>query len=681
MNVALGRTGILLALLAALVGAATLGLGLWKGNNSLLRAGRTYSVLVLLGAIAATVAMEHALFTHDFRIAYIAENNSRETPLLYDATGMWSALAGSILLWGLVLSGYLAAMVFRFRARVFDPLVAWATLVVYLVAAFFFGLMAGPANPFALTKGPIPLDGAGPDPLLQARALVAVHPPMLYLGFVGFTVPFAFAIASLVTGRIGEGWLIETRRWALFAWGFLSLGIVMGAWWSYQVLGWGGFWAWDPVENAAFLPWLCGTAYLHSVMVQERRGLLRVWNLALLIATFALTLLGTFLTRSGAIQSVHAFSNSRLGPLLIGFFALVVVSGVILIGWRGEQLRTGGGVESLRSREGAILANNVAFAAFAFMVLAGTVFPLFVQYFQGAQVDVGAPYFNTVTAPVALTLLFLMAVAPALPWRRARAEVVGPRLIWPAWAGAAAMAACVLAGIRGLQPLVAFGLAAFAAASALRSILQGMAASARAGERRWRALLGREGGGMVVHIGVVTIAAAFAAASSFGHRGQVVVAPGQTVSIAGHRLTYIRTITAISPAKTSIEALVRVDGSGIIRPAISRFGAATTYIGSPAVRSGPAQDVYLTLDHAPATPRAPATIGVVVQPLVAWLWVGGGIVGLGVALASVPRKRARRRPRPPFERSASTGTLEPPPSDVPAPVALMARVFRPGAGG
>ncbi|HEX6596994.1 MAG TPA: cytochrome c biogenesis protein CcsA, partial [Acidimicrobiales bacterium] len=254
MSAVLGTAAVALGLASALLGVATLALGLRKGDPRLMRGGQRYVWLVLAGAVLATVAMQIALLTHDFSLRYVALNGSRSTPLLFTITGMWSALEGSILLWGLVLAGYLAIMARRFRNRAGDPLVAWATLIALAVAAFFFALMAGPANPFRLVDGPVPLDGPGPNPLLQNHPLVAFHPPMLYLGYVGFTIPFAFALAALATGRLGEGWLVETRRWTLFAWGFLSVGIVLGAWWSYEVLGWGGFWAWDPVENASFLP-------------------------------------------------------------------------------------------------------------------------------------------------------------------------------------------------------------------------------------------------------------------------------------------------------------------------------------------------------------------------------------------------------------------------------------------
>ena len=284
------------------------------------------------------------------------------------------------------------------------------------------------------------------------------HPPILYLGYVGMTVPFAFAIAALITGRLGEGWLLETRRWALFAWGFLTIGIILGGWWSYEVLGWSGVWAWDPVENASLLPWLTATAYIHSVLVQERRGMLRVWNLSLLVATFALTILGTFLTRSGLLSSVHAFGDGPVGAYLLVFFGIVVVVSLGLIAWRGDRLRSPGTIDSPVSREAAFLANNVLFAVFAFVVLLGTVFPLFVEVLQDRQIHVGAPYFDRLTTPIGLMLLFLMAVAPVLPWRKASAELLRERLFWPAVIGVGALVLAFALGASGWAPIVAFGL-------------------------------------------------------------------------------------------------------------------------------------------------------------------------------------------------------------------------------
>ena len=640
MSAVLGTGAVTLGLVASILGMATLALGLRKKNPGLLRAGQRYVWLVLAGGVLATVAMQYALITHDFSLKYVADNGSRSTPLLYTVTTMWSALEGSILLWALVLSGYLAVMARHFRDRVTDPIVAWATLVALGVSAFFFGLMAGPANPFRLIAGPIPTDGPGPNPLLQNHPLVAFHPPMLYLGYVGFTIPFAFALGALITGRLGEGWLVETRRWTLFAWGFLTVGIVLGAWWSYAVLGWGGYWAWDPVENASFLPWLTATAYVHSVMVQERRGMLRVWNLSLLVATFSLTILGTFLTRSGVLDSVHAFSESTVGPAILMFFAVVVAVSIALIGWRGDLLRSPGTIDAPVSREGAFLANNVAFAAFAFVVLLGTVFPLLAEAVNGDQLSVGSPYFNKMTAPIGFTLLFLMAVAPALPWRKAAAETLHRRLLWPAWAGTLTVVACVLAGLRGLGPLLAFGLAAFAGAAAVRQLLLSARASLRAGQPVWRALLGRANGGMVVHIGVVVLAVGFAASAAYGHKAQFRLAPGQSAHLSGHTVTYLGTSTVVHPNKTTTAARVRVDGGKVYEPALNQFPFGSQAIGTPSVKSGPFNDVYLTLVVTPDESGV-AVIGVNVQPLIAWLWTGGAIMGFGTFLAAWPGRRRR----------------------------------------
>jgi len=656
VNGALGHTGVLLGLVAALAGVAVIAVGLVRRRESTMRSGQLYAPLILVGGLIAVAAMQRALITHDFSLTYVADNNSRSTPLLYSITGMWSALAGSILLWGVILGGYATAMVWRFRKRAGDQLVAWATLVVYVVAAFFFALMLGPADPFQHVSGAVPANGLGPNVLLQDNPLVLFHPPMLYLGLVGFTLPFAFAVASLITGRLDEDWQGETRRWTLFAWTFLTLGIVLGAWWSYQVLGWGGFWAWDPVENASLLPWLIGTAYLHSVMVQQRRGLLRIWNLSLVVATFSLTILGTFLTRSGVLQSVHSFSTSAIGPLLLGFFGLVLVTGVGLIAWRGDRLRSPGGIDSPISREGAFLANNLLFVVFAFVVLLGTVFPLLYEALNaGAQVAVGAPYFNRLVIPLGLALLFLMAVAPALPWRKATVEVMRGRLAVPAALGVAVVVACVAGGIHGLEPLLAFGLGAFAAASAGRALVLSVrgawrgartsgAPPARAVLAGWRGLVGRANGGMIVHIGVVVIAVGLAAATAFGQRSEVHLARGQTTSFDGHTVELVDTRTVVSSSHTALQAGLRIDGGSVFYPAISQFGAGTQAVGTPAIDSSWRDDVYLTIDSIPDRGTV-WTFGVVVQPLVMWLWIGGGLVVVGSILSAIPGRR--RRPTDP----------------------------------
>ena len=648
MNVALGRAGVTLGLVAAILGVITIAYGLVKKKPELVRLSRWYAALVLLGGLVAFVAMERALITRDFTVKYVYDNGSSTTPALYNFA----------ILWGTILGGYLVAVVIKFRKRLDDPLVGWAVLTMLVVAAFFFYLLAGPANPFKSVTPAPGYDGPGPNPLLQNHPLMAFHPPMLYLGYVGFTVPFAFAIAALATGRVGEGWLLATRRWTLIAWGFLTVGIVLGAWWSYEVLGWGGYWAWDPVENASFMPWLTGTAYIHSVMVQERRGMLRVWNISLLCATFALTILGTFITRSGVLESVHAFTESSIGPALLFFFSAIVLVTIGLIGWRGDRLRAPGRIDSPISREGAFLANNVIFAAFAFVVLVGTIFPLVIEALNSDRVSVGTPYFNRMTIPLSLTLLFLMAIAPVLPWRKASGELLRHRLIWPAWIGAATMVLGIALGARGIAPVVAFGLGGFAAGSAGRQIVL---ATRRQG---WRGLVGRANGGMVVHIGVVIIAVAVAASGSFVRQAEFTLEPGQSATFSGHTLTYEGQVVKQEGNKVVNQALIRIDGTGPWGPSLNQFINGSQTIGTPSVRSTLTDDVALSLIKVPDGDVTSITVRVTIQPLVIWLWIGGAIMALGTLLAVFPGRR--RNPIDPVSAplpGARKGS--PPPDDLP----------------
>jgi cytochrome c-type biogenesis protein CcmF len=658
VNAALGSGGVVLGLVGSLGAIVTLAVGLRGGRPELLRMSRTYALMVLGGAAVAFAAMERALITRDFSLEYVALHGSSRTPALYNFATLWSALEGSILLWGLILAGFTVAVVLKFRDRLSDPLVGWAMLTMFVVCLFFFGLMLGPANPFR-TLADVPLDGPGPNPLLQNHPLMAFHPPMLYLGYVGFTVPFAFAIAALATGRLGEGWLVETRRWTLFAWTFLTVGIVLGAWWSHEVLGWGGYWGWDPVENASFLPWLTGTAYLHSVMVQERRGMLRVWNLSLLCATFALTILGTFLTRSGVLDSVHAFSDSTIGPLLLGFFGLIVLVTVGLVGWRGDRLRSPARIDSPASREGAFLLNNVVFSAFAFVILLGTVFPLISEALSSDRVTVGPPYFTRMGTPIGLVLLFLMAMAPVLPWRKASVETLRTRLLWPGWIGTGVLVASVAVGARGFAPLLAFFLAGFAGGAALRQIVL---ASRRQG---WRGLVGRTNGGMIVHLGVLMIGVAFAASNSYQvERDARLCLEAQadcpsTITVSGHTITYVGNTSDVSDARTEVGARFRVDGK-VYAPALQRFPNGSQQIGRPTVKNSPTNSILLSLGDAP-TSTGSVQLKVIVQPLIVWLWTGGAVMVVGSVLAAFPG--SRRRPTDPV--SAPIGGVAasgPPPS-------------------
>ena len=659
-NLILGDLGIAVAASGAVAAVAAFTLGLWRRERTFLSLGRGLLWVVLLGAVLAFAAMERALITRDFTVAYVADNGSSATAPLFNFATAWAALEGSILLWGLILAGYVVAVSLRFRRRGDDPLVVGALLCSLLVVLFFFGLMLGPADPFQGFSPPPGYDGPGPNPLLQDNPLMAVHPPMLYLGYVGFTVPFAFAVSSLALGRTDEGWLAETRRWSLFAWGFLTVGIVLGAWWSYDTLGWGGYWAWDPVENASFLPWLTATAYLHSAMVQERRGMLRVWNLSLVCATFALTILGTFITRSGVLDSVHSFTASGIGPALLGFFGVVTAVTVLLIGWRGDRLRAPGRFDSFFSREGTFLANNLLFALFAAVVLLGTVFPLMAEAVTGDRLSVGAPYFQRMTMPVGMALLFLMAAAPVLPWRKASAELLSRRLLWPAWCAVGALALAVGVGARGVTPLVAFTLGGFAAGAAGRQL------TLAARRQGLRGLLGRTNGGMVTHIGVVIVAVALAASSSYLQQAELLFSEGQTLRFAGQEFTFVGTREVVHDERTEVRAEMAVDGHCCTAPALSRYTLRGQVVGHPATLSSPRRDVQLSVVRLPSETGGNLVLRVTVQPLVLWLWVGGAVMLVGIVLAVFPGRRRRLPTDPtsapatvPVEVGAGVGTDSP----------------------
>ena len=644
LNSALGRAGLMLTLASATFGVMATVYGIRRGDRRILRMSPRYAWLCVAGAALAIVMMQRALITRDFSLAYVQQVGSHSTPALYNVAAMWSALEGSILLWVAILAGFTAAVGWRFRRRTDDPLVGWALVVMFVVMAFFALLSFGPADPFSSA---VPVaDGPGPNPLLQNHILVLFHPPILYLGYVGFTVPFAFAIAALITGRVGEGWLMETRRWALFSWAFLTIGILLGGWWSYEVLGWSGVWAWDPVENASLLPWLTGTAYIHSVLVQERRGMLRVWNLSLLVATFSLTILGTFLTRSGVLSSVHAFGDGPVGNYLLAFLGIVIAVSLVLIGWRGDRLRSPGAIDSPLSREGAFLANNVLFTVFAFVVLLGTVFPLLVEALQDRRTVVGAPYFDRLTTPIGLALLFLMAVAPVLPWRKASMELLRDRLFWPAWCGAATLAIAVAAGASGVVPLVAFALAGWAVGSALRQVVL---ATRRQG---WRGLVGRANGGMIVHIGVIVIAVALVASNSYTRSATLALEVGEPIEWGGHTFELEGVTETIDDRARVVAADVRLDGDQVYRPANTKYLRQGIDVGTPSVRTGPANDVYLTLERGAAPGDTAATIRVFIKPLILWLWIGGAVMALGTLLAAFPGSR-RRRPTDPVSAPVS----------------------------
>jgi cytochrome c-type biogenesis protein CcmF len=645
----LGRVSLTLGLAFALYGAAASCVGARRRHPALIASGRG-AVYAVFGLVSfAVLLMEAALVGRDFSLAYVARNGSRGTPLLYTVIALWGALEGSILLW-LWLLAALTVLVVVLERRAAGDALPYATGVLLAIAAFFLGLAAFPADPFT-TVVPPPADGRGPNPLLQNHPLMAIHPPCLYAGYVGWAVPYAFAMAALFTGRLEAGWVRTVRRWALVAWGCLTLGILLGGWWSYEVLGWGGYWAWDPVENASLLPWLTGTAFLHSVMIQERRRMFKVWNLALVITTFALTIFGTFLTRSGILSSVHAFSQSTIGPLFLGFIALIALASFGLLAARSGGLPAEGDLDAFVSRESAFLLNNLLLLGFAFAVFLGTLFPLLSEAVRGVKVSVGEPFFNKVNVPIGLLLVFLMGVGPLIAWRRASLESLRRNVSGPlALAGLGAGGASFL-GVRGLTPLLAFAGAAFAAAAVVQEFVRGARARRQlTGEGYLTALAAlprrsrRRYGGLIVHLGVVLVVVGIAASSLFKQEKEVTLARGETLTLGRYALRFEGLRGWEEPHRFVVEATVAVARAGralgSLRPAKRFYAAEQQPIGTVDVRSTPREDLYLILT-AFTQDGASATLKVLIRPLVMWIWIGGGVMALGALVAIWPDRRAR----------------------------------------
>jgi len=478
---------------------------------------------------------------------------------------------------------------------------------------------------------------------------MAVHPPLLYLGYVGMTVPFGFAMGALLSGRLDDTWLRVTRRWTLTAWMFLSLAIMAGMWWSYEVLGWGGYWAWDPVENASFMPWLTATAFLHSGMVQERRGMLRVWNLALIISTFLLTILGTFLTRSGVLSSVHAFGEGPIGMYFLVFMALLLVSSLALLAGRSTELKSTGNLDSMVSRESAFLLNNLLFTAFTFTVLLGTLYPLLAEALRGVKVSVGAPFFNKMTLPICAALLFLVGVGPMLPWRVASRDQLKRNLLAPTGALILALAVSLLTGVRSVYGLMAFAFAGFALVANLQEFAQGARARQRhTGTGFLPALLSlfrvnpRRFGGYTAHVGIIIAALGIAASSEFRLEREATMRPGDTIEVAEYKLRlddiegFNEPHRFVVAANYSIMDGERVTGS--MNPRLNYYtGRGGEPVTTPSVRSRVRNDLYMTL-LAFEQDGSSATVSVIVEPLVSWIWAGGLIVALGAILAMRPAR-------------------------------------------
>jgi len=635
----LGTYGLMLGLVLSVGGAVVAAVGARTDRPALVQTARRIAFALLATMVVVDGAMLAALLSNDFTLRYVADNSSRETPVFFKVLSLWAADDGSLLFWNLILAGYVAAVAIRFR-RYRPPTFPYALSVLFGVQAFYLLLVNGPARPFG-TLAQAAADGRGPAPLLQNHPLMAVHPPFLYLGFIGFTVPFAFGVAALLAGTGSDAWVSIIRRWTLLVWCFLTVGLVLGALWSYSVLGWGGYWAWDPVENVALLPWLVATAFLHSIMLQERRGMARLWNIALVIGAFALTTFGTFLTRGSVLSSVHAFAQSAVGPAYLTFLGLVLLGGFGLVAWRLPMLRTPARLESTVSREAAIVGNNMLLLAATAIILLGTVLPLVVEALTGDQITVGGPYFQSALAPVFLLVLVLAGTAPLLPWRAVNRERAVRRLRLPVLAAALVIVGTSLAGLRDLYAVAGFGAATLVLVGNGQEIASGLAVGRRhSGVLRTLARGRRRYAGLTVHIGLALLAIGITASSNLAEQTQVTLRTGESTVFADHTLRYAGLETDQQAQRVVLTARVDVSGSGPLTPRMNLYPAASEPIGSPSIHRGVLRDLYASVISLQDDGNS-ATFRFYRNPGITWLWIGGAVMALGGAAAAWPARRRR----------------------------------------
>ncbi len=632
---ALGWCGATATAVTALVDA-------WRGRDSAVP--RWCAAVALAGALLAVVAAEWALLAHDFGVAFVAANGSRETPLYYTVTSLWAAHDGSLLLWNLLLTG--AVLVLARRAVPGAPhLRAWAVAAAASVASFFLGLAVLAGHVFDRV-GPVPADGPGPTPLLATHPAMGVHPPLLYLGLVSLVVPFGYGVAALVTGDAGPAWVRAVQGPLRVAWTALTAGIVLGSWWSYAVLGWGGYWAWDPVENSSLMPWLLATALVHSLLVQRRSGALAGWSCALAVLTFLLAAVGVVLTRSGVVASVHSFADSGVGPALLAFVLALAGGLVVLLLARRASGVDSGAPPTVASRGGALLLDNVVLATLTVTVLLGTLLPVAVEALGGGRLSVGPPYYERMVVPLGLALLALMAIGPRLPWAAVRGAALARLAVVPAVVAGSVVLLVRLAGAPGAAALAC----ALAAATAVTAVLPGRrsrrrtsssaptTAGLRARGRSWwrrRAALG----GRVAHVGLAVLVVGIAVSSSGARVGERTLTRGETVTIAGRQVELVSVDRGRDGTRMRTAAVVTVDGVAM-SPGLDFHPARETTVARPAVDSGPLRDVYLTLLSV-RQDGGGARVRLAVNPFVSWIWAGGTVVVLG-GLLGVGARRGRR---------------------------------------
>ena len=647
----LGRLSLVTCLLLLIYAVAGGSFAAWKRKRRLAQSAQNALIASFGVTIIAAVVLMSALARHDFSFQYVADHTSRELPLRYSLTAFWGGQEGSLLLWLLVLCGYAAAAVLTTR-RVARDLLAWTVPVLAFVGTFFAFMLVFVSSPFATQRALA--DGAGLTPSLQ-NPYMAIHPPMLYLGYVGLTVPFAFAMGALLSRRTDERWIVATRRWTLAAWAFLGVGQLLGAHWAYVEIGWGGFYAWDPVENAALMPWLAATAYLHSVMIQEKPGMLRVWNMVLVTLAFCLSIFGTFLTRSGVVQSIHSFSQSPLGGWFLGFICILVAGSILLIVARLPLLRSKTRLESLVSREATFLYNNLLLVALALTILWGVVYPILSEAVTGQAATVSKPYYNFFLHTFGVPLLLLMGIGPLVAWRRASLRALGRTFLWPLGAAVVAGIALLAAGAGSSRiGVIAYTFSVFVLASIVLEFVRGTVARRALGGVGWAGAFSsliarnrRRYGGYVVHASVVLLAIGVTGASAYETVRESRLKPGQSMSVAGDRLVFRGYQARTESNHRAIRALVDVYRGdkylGRYRPGKNQYFAEDEVSNEVAIRHDPLTggDLFMIADQ--VNTNGSIDLKVLQKPLVNLLWLAGLVFVGGSLIALWPDAREERR--------------------------------------
>ncbi|MGM0903295.1 MAG: heme lyase CcmF/NrfE family subunit [Bacillota bacterium] len=623
--------------------------GIKKHDNKWIESARGGVLSLVFVSLLASFLLLYLLGTSQFQFEYVAAYTSLNLPMVYKLTAFWAGNAGSLLLWTVLLCIYAGILVYSKEKR--NPLMPYVSIILLLNILFFFVVMVLGGNPFAMTEV-IPTDGKGLNPMLQHPGMV-LHPITLYLGYVGLAIPFAFAIGALILKRVDAEWIKLTRRWTITAWLFLTLGNIIGGWWAYLELGWGGYWAWDPVENASFLPWLTASAFLHSVMIQERKGMLKTWNISLIILSYILTLFGTFLVRSGVLTSVHAFGSGPLGTYFLIFMAFMMLLSIYIVTTRYQLIKKDSiPIETYFSKESSFLLNNLILVTGAFAVFWGSMYPLISEAVTGTKINVGPPYFNSVMAPILLLLILLMAVCPLIAWQKATVDRFMKNVIWPLAAGIVSAIILILMGVKGTFAIIGLASTVFMFATHVQEFVQGTRARMKATkENVLKAVYKltrknqRRYGGYIVHIGIAIIAIGVIASHAYSEEVLKTVETGESITIGNYELTFkgLSEVTKNGNGIVSadLETVYKGKNVGSIHPEKVFYETWPEPSTEVAIKTNFTEDLYVVLSS--WENRDKVTLQVKVNPFVTWIWIGGIIMVIGTAFALIGGKPTSSR--------------------------------------